>query len=594
MDQEEGVEISLSASSQAKLQKRLERTNPRMVTALPGNHEVGDDEEEDEEEPPRMKIRVKVVGDGSVTKSTPSTESSLPPEVLKYHQEAHSSRQRFRYSIYALLLFCLTGVIVAIILAAKAGNNNNRKGNEAKQAINNNNRDIDLDSPSITPSMMEGSATDSSSTSAPTTSAELVTTLRAVKSKYEFAEDLTLFYAYGNDFVPDVADWIGIYPTSVVAETGTSNLGDATTFLFTCNQPSVCDSTTSVGQVAFSTELFVQQTSRLASLRWPLDPDEYQAFLLRGLQPPFQVMAASNVFTVNPDFMFHTVVPAVMAIDAELRAAIQDEPHLGPKFVRLGFHDCAGGCDGCVDMTFADNAGLEVPLAVLAPITARHESKGLGISRADIWALSAFVAADIAQERSDTKVDFTMEYVGRKNCEDRFDACFDVNGVQRNCSSNLGPHVELPHPDITSDDLLHFFSEEFDFTVQETVAIMGAHTLGSLTQGNLGFPGPNGWVRDNLLLDHDYYRELMGGSSRDDDLETLIETAPDWFRFDIDNSDFEGIPDRHAWHAFPPAFDGSGTVEIVMLTADVSFNLSFHEHCNSRLPIAGSSHIFIL
>jgi hypothetical protein len=95
-------------------------------------------------------------------------------------------------------------------------------------------------------------------------------------------------------------------------------------------------------------------------------------------------------------------------------------------------------------------------------------------------------------------------------------------------------------------------------------------------------------------LDHDYYRELMGGSDRSDDLETLMETAPDWFRFDIDNSDFEGIPDRHAWHAFPPAFDGSGTVEIVMLTADVSFNLSFHEHCNSRLPIAGSSHIFIL
>jgi hypothetical protein len=68
----------------------------------------------------------------------------------------------------------------------------------------------------------------------------------------------------------------------------------------------------------------------------------------------------------------------------------------------------------------------------------------------------------------------------------------------------------------------------------------------------------------------------MGGSSRSDDLETLIETAPPWFRFDIDNSDFEDIPDRHAWRAFPPAFDGSGPVEILMLTADVSPTLTFH------------------
>lgn len=25
--------------------------------------------------------------------------------------------------------------------------------------------------------------------------------------------------------------------------------------------------------------------------------------------------------------------------------------NLAAKFVRMGFHDCVGGCDGCVDMT---------------------------------------------------------------------------------------------------------------------------------------------------------------------------------------------------------------------------------------------------
>ena len=31
---------------------------------------------------------------------------------------------------------------------------------------------------------------------------------------------------------------------------------------------------------------------------------------------------------------------------------------MAPKAVRLSFHDCIGGCNGCLDLTNGNNAGL--------------------------------------------------------------------------------------------------------------------------------------------------------------------------------------------------------------------------------------------
>ena len=76
-------------------------------------------------------------------------------------------------------------------------------------------------------------------------------------------------------------------------------------------------------------------------------------------------------------------------------------------------------------MTFHDNAGLDIPIDLLAPIVAKYENATYGVTRADLWALAALVGADVAQTRSAFQVDFSLEYIGRKNCEDRFDQCFD-------------------------------------------------------------------------------------------------------------------------------------------------------------------------
>lgn len=233
--------------------------------------------------------------------------------------------------------------------------------------------------------------------------------------------------------------------------------------------------------------------------------------------------------------------------------------------MRLGFHDCVGGCDGCVDLLFADNNGLEKPILALDSVVKTHEDKGIGISRADIWALAALVGADEAQPGR--VADFSLKTLGRQNCEDVNTRCFDADGQRTPCSQVRGPHRELPHADITTRDLFHFFSTEFGFGDKETVALLGAHTLGVLDRANSGFDGPHGWVVDEDRLDNDYYFELVGNPDPDIPADEQIDIAPPWFRSFEDNSDLEDIPDRNVWEAFPEGREGQ---RILMLNADVA------------------------
>ena len=71
----------------------------------------------------------------------------------------------------------------------------------------------------------------------------------------------------------------------------------------------------------------------------------------------------------------------------------ESERELIPKFLRLGFHDCVGGCDGCVDLTNRDNTGLKEPIEAIYPIVDKFKES---YSRADIWALATLVAADVS------------------------------------------------------------------------------------------------------------------------------------------------------------------------------------------------------
>ena len=175
-----------------------------------------------------------------------------------------------------------------------------------------------------------------------------------------------------------------------------------------------------------------------------------------------------------------------------VRSAINDlidstnDINFRAKFVRLAFHDCIGGCDGCVDMSDPENAGLEVPIHALAPIVAEFEHDCL--SRADIWALAGSVGVDrgIQNPPDSSSINlFPFPWIGRQNCG----ADDPMNG----------PLVPMPHANMHIHDLLAYFNTEFGFDAPRVAALMGAHSLGRVEEDNSGFVG-NGWDRDNEEL----------------------------------------------------------------------------------------------
>ena len=186
--------------------------------------------------------------------------------------------------------------------------------------------------------------------------------------------------------------------------------------------------------------------------------------------------------------------------DARIRESIdQSTEGLAATYLRLGFHDCvpngeAGGCDGCVNLSNPANKGLRVAVDALTPIVAELEDDCLGVSRADLWAFAALVAADVSQNNLIFSDTFK---VGRENCETVGTCINDENS----CATN-GPDQTSDHPsnDFTTHQLIAFMNAHFGFDARETVALMGVHTLGRALPENSGFEGGSGWVVNNTHL----------------------------------------------------------------------------------------------
>ncbi|CAH1784079.1 unnamed protein product [Owenia fusiformis] len=182
----------------------------------------------------------------------------------------------------------------------------------------------------------------------------------------------------------------------------------------------------------------------------------------------------------------------------EMRAALEqhiegltgpggDHPRIG-GLVRLAFHDCVGGCDGCVNLANPDNAGLRPYIRDLEVVYANFDDV---ISRADFWQLAGLEALDRASETDSPDIPFL---VGRVDCSTSPDTsdleAFPTNGGH----GNLG-------------NVLDFFQSEFNLGERDAVALLGAHTLGRARTGASGFNGP--WVGNPDLFDNAYYRDLL-------------------------------------------------------------------------------------
>merc|ERR1712038_26988 len=174
-----------------------------------------------------------------------------------------------------------------------------------------------------------------------------------------------------------------------------------------------------------------------------------------------------------------------------------------PAMVRLTFHDCVGGCDGCLNVNDPDNAGLEDLVTALEAV---YQSEGLNdtISRADMWALLGIWAVQQTIDKSndecldcDTVPDLAVEFQwGRQDCDS---------------APHSDSHLNYPSGLLNYDDLMDFLDKEFGYTEREVTALMGAHTLGAADIFNSGFNGV--WVSDEAQLFNNKYYSHMTDST---------------------------------------------------------------------------------
>jgi len=155
-------------------------------------------------------------------------------------------------------------------------------------------------------------------------------------------------------------------------------------------------------------------------MRWPPTPGRYRAVILRdSIRSNWEVIDVSPVFTVAAPTDINE--ESLSLVRSDFETLITKNITLAAKFLRLAFHDCTGGCDGCVDLQEIKNRGLELPIAELEPLVEKYN--GL-LSRADMWAMAALVGADISQPRGDFRVDFKFDSWGRRNCEGKYPSSF--------------------------------------------------------------------------------------------------------------------------------------------------------------------------
>lgn len=167
--------------------------------------------------------------------------------------------------------------------------------------------------------------------------------------------------------------------------------------------------------------------------------------------------------------------------------------------IQLAFHDAGtwdptetnkGGMDGCACDLKEANKGLDYIKELLEPIYTSYKSK---LSRADFWAIcgNAAVKASVPAANAGS-FDIGFKY-GRKDVD---------------CSQcTLAVADRLPNENFSADHVIKVFRDRMGFSQKETVALMGAHSLGKMEPHNTGYAGK--WDRTFSLLDNMYFSQII-------------------------------------------------------------------------------------
>jgi len=160
------------------------------------------------------------------------------------------------------------------------------------------------------------------------------------KSVYDFGERFSVDFVV-ND--PEDGDWVGIYS----ADTPMDSLNTAHFWLWVCDRQGSLGN--NCGGRSSGTILFREGKDIGWGSDWPLQPGNYKAVVMRNGNGPFQAIVATPTFTIEtPSSMGELAVNFARHDIEQIMIGRDGDIALAAKFLRLGFHDCVGGCDGCV------------------------------------------------------------------------------------------------------------------------------------------------------------------------------------------------------------------------------------------------------
>jgi len=197
---------------------------------------------------------------------------------------------------------------------------------------------------------------------------------------------------------------------------------------------------------------------------------------------------------------------------------------LAGSVLRLIFHDCGGPsegnigpiskCDGCIELDdFAEHQNLGFravdPLDdIYLNSTYQWNTK---LSRADFWAFAATLAIKHTRDEAEDNdiLPNIPIFFGRKDCSTSPDVDDTITQTKPFPSGIAGWQ--------SSFNWLH---TNFGFNQEETVAILGAHTIGRTHPDDSGFNGP--WVRPWGTFDNFYYQQIINGAWQQRETPNLL------------------------------------------------------------------------
>jgi len=189
-------------------------------------------------------------------------------------------------------------------------------------------------------------------------------------------------------------------------------------------------------------------------------------------------------------------------------------PSKASTVVRLSFHDCVGGCDGCININNDSNAGLDTAITIMENVYSTITAAGIVISRADLWAIGGRAAADYGRAGMPNHKDYDSTQDWRTVVQAWVSEFPTFQTGREDCNSTTAPYTddvhEFPSAHDTFSDVFPYFRQEFGFSRTNTVAIMGAHTYGGMETTNSGYDGA--WttgVERNTFEGNVYYNMMI-------------------------------------------------------------------------------------